>query len=226
MIDLASVSVLGSNPDCLKFARTARFESFGLVPGAMSIRTTGTAGWPAVDINSDGQPDQAGTLWVFLKIGDRWNATGAERLRPSQLNGDKPEAGGPGEIATLVGEGWLFDVNRWGAMAHYNPKPGEHVGLMVVAGSTRSDDQTPLAARTDVIEVVWPDASGGDPLRIVWREGDAGDADSENPPPQSSASTSSTSTRPANVSLADLKAQLDRIEAAIARLGVGPPVMK
>jgi hypothetical protein len=56
-------------------------------------------------------------------------------------------------------------------MAGYQPVAGESVGVMVVAGSTRSDHQTPVEARTNVLEIAWPDAQGENPARVVWREG-------------------------------------------------------
>lgn len=171
-IPLALVQVVGSDPAILTLKPTATFESFSLVPGTMTIRTSGTEAWPAVAIEAGGEPAQAGTLWVFLKIDGQWYATGAERLRPSQLNGGKPEADAPGAIGTLIGEGWLYDAGRWGPMAGYNPDPGETVGLMVVAGSTRSDNNTPLKARTNIIAVEWPGLAGAAPVPFAAPEED------------------------------------------------------
>jgi hypothetical protein len=168
MIDLSFVRVIGSEPGCLSFPVTARLSAFGAVDGYIRLSTTGADSWPAVDIDNDGRPDQAATLWVFLRINGQWYATGAERLRPSQVNGMKPQ----GSPATLIGGGWLYDVARWGIMAGYNPDPGESVGIMVVAGSTRSDNQTPVKARTNILEVAWPGAAGADPCQVRWNEND------------------------------------------------------
>lgn len=169
-IPLNRVQVLGSNPAALSFPVTARLESFGVVPNRMTIRSTGTSAWPPVPV---GDAQQSATLWVFLNINGQWYASGAERLRPNQTNGDKPVADpSQGGLSTLIGGGWLYDAGRWGPMAGYNPKPGEHIGVMLVAGSTRSDDRTPLQARTGVVEVIWPDAAGRSPMMEVWREGD------------------------------------------------------
>jgi hypothetical protein len=164
-IDLNKVKVEGSDPACLAFPVQASFDAFGLVPGSMTVRTTGTAHWPAVSIDG-GPPSQSGTLWVFLKIAGQWYATGAERLRPAQVDGVKPE----GSPTDLIGTGWLYAADRWPHMSGYNPAPGELVGLCVVAGSTRSDNQTPYKARTDVILVPWPGAEGRYPCPIVWSE--------------------------------------------------------
>ena len=49
MIDRTQVQVLGSDPSVLTFPRTARLDAFGLVPGTMAIRTSGTENWPEVD---------------------------------------------------------------------------------------------------------------------------------------------------------------------------------
>ncbi len=81
-IPLASVKVVGSNPAVLNYPTTASLDSFGVARGQMTIHTTGTETWPAVAIEPGGEPAQSGTLWVFLRIGDQWYATGAERLRP------------------------------------------------------------------------------------------------------------------------------------------------
>lgn len=190
--DLSQCEVKGSDPSVLAFPRTARFESFGVgVPSApgrtdgyIDVRTSGTDHWPAVPVPPYTDPSQSGTLWIFERIGGRCYATGAERLRPTQLNGHKPQ----GSAGDLIGTGWLYDVNRWGPMAGRNPQPGERIGLMVAAGSTRSDNNTPVRERTDVIEIVWPGAAGRDPVEIVWREG-------ENAPP-AAPGPSQTSTAP------------------------------
>lgn len=182
-IDLSQVTVVGSDPSALTFPRTARLESIGIVPGRMSIRTSGTDNWPGTDGTMD-RDAQGGTLWVFLNINGRWHATGAERLRRYQVNGDKPVADpSQGGLGTLIGQGWLFDGGRWGIMAGRNPKPGERIGVMVVAGSTRSDFNVPLRARTDILVVTWPDAQGKMPFDVVWREGDGGDVQPPPPPP-------------------------------------------
>lgn len=158
----ANFQVYGSDPACLDFPETARLLSWGLVPGTMSIATSGCERWPPVSID-DGPPSQSGTLWVLEQINGLWCATGAERLRPEQLNGDKPS----GEPPTVIGVDWLYDPSRWGPMAGYNPRPGEVIGVMIVAGSTRSDNQTPLNARTNPLWIHWPAAQGANPATLA-----------------------------------------------------------
>lgn len=162
-ISSANFQVHGSDPACLDFPETARLLSWGLVPGTMSIATSGCERWPPVVIDDSGNPSQSGTLWVLECIGGVWMATGAERLRPEQLNGDKPSGNPP----TVIGVDWLYDASRWGPMAGYNPRPGEVMGVMVVAGSTRSDNQTPLNARTNPLWIRWPSPSGANPAQLA-----------------------------------------------------------
>jgi hypothetical protein len=155
--------VWGSDPACLNFPPTGRLTSWGLVPGTMTIATTNCDHWPAVAIDESGNPAQNATLWVLEQIGGVWYATGAERLRPEQLNGDKPS----GQPPTVIGHDWLYDPARWGPMAYYNPAPGEIMGVLLVAGSTRSDNQTPLKARTNPLWIHWPNAQGANPAQVV-----------------------------------------------------------
>lgn len=190
MINPNEVTVVGADAAVLSWPVRARLESIGIIPNKMQIRTSNTGHWKPIDINQsqdssgDGNPsndpDQGGTLWVFERINGKWYASGAERLRPSQLNGDKPVADPTqGGLSTLIGNGWLYD-SKWGAMAGVNPKPGDLVGFMVASGSTRLDNRSEEKERTDIIVCRWPDASGRLPFEEVWREGVA--APVENPP--------------------------------------------
>lgn len=168
MIPLDQVTVVGSHARILSFPAAATIKNLGLVPGALHLEVDHHTSWPAVAIDA-GDPVQAATLWVFLQIDGRWHATGAERLRPGQIAGDaKPE---DANVDNFIGVSWLFDPNRWGPMAGYVPKVGERVGMMVVAGSTRSDDTTPVEERTKVIEFAWPGAGGARNIQALWIEG-------------------------------------------------------
>ena len=170
-IPLTEVRVVGS-PPVLQFPRTCVMDSIAITRGSMRLSTRGNyTTWPAVSIAPDDPGSQAATLWVFMKVDGIWYGTGAERLRPNQVNGSKPEAEDNNAVSTLIGNGWLYDANRWGPMAGHNPVQGEHVGFLIAAGSTRSDNKTPVQERCDVVEVVWPGGNGSDPLPIVWREG-------------------------------------------------------
>jgi len=208
MIDLAHVRVVGASRRILDFPITARLSGWGWDRNAMFIRSDGADHWPAVPVEPGGEPAQAATLWVFLNIGGIWFATGAERLRPNQVNGSKPE----GSPATLIGEDWLYDPNRWKEMAGYNPVPGEHVGVMIAAGSTRSDDNTPVQERSNILVIAWPDALGQNPCTVVWTEGQPTPVPGPEPPP-APAPTPAPVPVPAPAPPCDLSAVLDQLAA-------------
>ena len=144
---LSDVTIV-SSPDVRSFPVTSRITELSFRPGTIHVDHTLRGTWPPVVIDPDGTTQEA-TIWVFFRIGGRWYGTGGERLRPNQTDKalDNPSALGPD---------WLYDPNRWGVMTGYVPSPGELVGFMVVAGSTRSDDHVIARERTGVILVPFP----------------------------------------------------------------------
>ena len=162
-IDLATVQVEASPAGVLSWPATAAITTLGIQPSALTLEVAPDRQWPLVPVDTGSEPSQAATLWVFLNIRGEWFGTGAERLRPGQLHGVKPESQ---DISSWIGQDWLFDVTRWKNMAGYTPSKGELVGWMVAAGSTPSDDHAPVHERTPVILVPWPGRDGS-----VWREG-------------------------------------------------------
>lgn len=172
MIDLSKVTVLNADRACLGFTRSAQILTWGLVPGRMSIRSRGTEGWPLAFPDDPGD-GAAGTLWLFLNIGGTWFASGAENLRKSQLNGDKPEVLDPGagdRISNLVGGGWFTNDKFQNPIAGYNPQPGEAVGLMLTSGMTRLNNLPTIRQRSNVLVIAWPNDSGANPCRVLWDE--------------------------------------------------------
>lgn len=159
---LSTVTVVGGSREVLDFRKTVTLARVQFTGSEMRITSAGAEGWPSVAIEDGGEPVQAGTLWIFENINNQWYAAGAERLRPTQVNGSKPE----GPIADLIGDGMLYDEGRWGKMAHYNPKIGEMVCFMLASGSTRSDSQFTVRERSNVLCQEW----GTD--RVLWAEGD------------------------------------------------------
>lgn len=145
--DLAQVTVVGS-PNVLSWPVTSRITALEFRPGNIHLAHTRLGQWPPVVIAADGTTQES-TLWVFFRIGGKWYGTGGERWRPGQT--DKA-LGKPSDI----GPGWLYDQNRWGPMTGYVPRPGELVGFMVAAGSTRSDATIAVAERSAVMLIPFP----------------------------------------------------------------------
>jgi len=221
MIDLSRIVVLNGNPQVFSLPVTASLDRIGLVPGTMTIASSGAEQWPPVSIEGKPGPedDQAATLWVLLPFGGAWYAAGAERLRPSQVNGTKPEAQPQyGGLETLIGDGWFgkHDPPLRGARLTV----GQLVGFMLVPGSTRFDTQITAHGRSNILIVKWPDANGANPLETVWREGQAPPVvvpPVVPPPTQEPAGTSEAYiTLAADVSA--IKARLTEIEATAAAL--------
>lgn len=214
MIDLSTVVVVGGTPNALTLKPTARLEHFGLEPGRMSIRTSGTDGWPVVD-GPQGRDGQAGTLWILGNLGGKWYATGAERLRQYQLNGDKPVADPTqGGLETLVGRGWLYDAGRWGVMAGWQPAPGEVVGIFISAGSTRSDWKVDPehAERTAVWFIQWPYGRGNGDIKPVAVEGASADTNGQG------GGSGGGGVDPRPTDNQEILERLDRLEAATRAL--------
>ncbi len=145
---LADVTVV-SSPDVRGFAVTSRITSLSFRPGTIHIDHERRGMWPPVVIDASDGTTQEATIWVFFHIGDTWYATGAERLRPNQTDKALPNP-------SSMGNEWLYDPGRWAAMTNYVPSPGDLVGFMVVAGSTRSDDHVIVNERTGFILVPMP----------------------------------------------------------------------
>lgn len=146
--DLAAVTIV-SSPEVRDFAVTSTITSLSFTPGTIHIDHTARGTWPPVVIDPVDGTEQEATIWVFFHIGGQWYATGGERLRPSQTDKALPNP-------SWIGREWLYDPGRWGVMTGYVPSPGDLVGFMVVAGSTRSDDHVVVRERTGVVLVAFP----------------------------------------------------------------------
>lgn len=213
-INLATVKIVGGAEPVRNFVPTASLDLFEVKRGGMTIRTSGTAGWPAVAIEDGGEPVQSGTLWVCTRPQGAWVCAGTERLRPNQLNGTKPEAEGPGELETLIGGGWLYDSGRWKEMAGFNPPMNTPIGVFIASGSTRSDDQYTVHERTKVQIRTWPTGE------LLWTEGDAA------PVPLPPVVTPPVVVPPTQ-DLSEVFRRLDALDARLSVLAAGvPPDMK
>lgn len=145
--DLGSVTIVGS-PDVRGFTRTSTLTSLEWHVGSWHVDHTLRGTWPPIVIAPDGTTQEA-TVWIFFHIAGTWYATGGERLRPDQT--DKGLSN-----PSQLGPDWLYDPGRWGVMSGYVPSPGDLVGMMVVAGSTRSDDNVIAMERTGVVLFPFP----------------------------------------------------------------------
>jgi hypothetical protein len=145
--NLANV-VIVSSPNVLSWPVTSQITNVTFSPGNFHIDHTLRGQWPPVVIAPDGTEQEA-TVWVFFAINGTWYGTGGERLRPNQADKGLTNA-------SDVGPGWLYDPNRWGIMTNYVPQPGELVGFMVAAGSTRSDNHVAVQERTGVVLIPFP----------------------------------------------------------------------
>jgi hypothetical protein len=147
--NLAAARIVVS-PDVRSWPVTSEITSIRLGGGFFHIDHTKRCRWPGVDI---GGALQESTVWVFFQIGGQWYGSGGERLRPCQT--DK-ELGRPSDI----GPGWFYSP-VWAPMAGYVPQPGELVGFMMAAGSTRADSNAPVHERSRVVLIRWPGDGGG-----------------------------------------------------------------
>ena len=160
--NLNDVRIVGGSPDVRGWAITSDITSIGFGGGSFHIDHTRRCGWPGVDI---GGALQESTIWIFEKINGQWYGTGGERLRPCQA--DKG-LGSPGDIAT----GWFYN-GSWAPFNGHQPAPGEMVGFMVTAGSTRADNRAPVHERTRIVMIPWPGANGSgswDQSSFAWIE--------------------------------------------------------
>jgi hypothetical protein len=85
---------------------------------------------------------------MFENINGQWYGTGGERLRPGQTDKGLTRAS---DIAT----GWFYNA-FWAPMTGYVPRPGETVGFMITAGSTRADANAPVKERSGVVLIPFP----------------------------------------------------------------------
>lgn len=142
---LGPVTIVGGSPDVRNFAVTSRITALRFSPGNIHLQHTKLGQWTPVDI---GGALQESTLWVFFRINGQWYGTGGERWRPGQT--DKALSS-----PSAIGRGWFYNAN-WAPMTGYVPRPGETVGFMVVAGSTRADARTPVRERSSILLIPFP----------------------------------------------------------------------
>lgn len=143
---LGPVQIIGGSPDVRNWAVTSRITSLVFSPGNLHLEHTRLGQWPTVDLG--GGLLQESTLWVFFRISGLWYATGGERFAPGirDRSLSNPSA---------IGPGWFYNAS-WSPMSGYVPQPGEQVGFMIVAGSTRADFNAPVRERSNVLLIPFP----------------------------------------------------------------------
>jgi hypothetical protein len=158
--DLNAVQIVGGSPDVRGWPVTSQITSLVFSPGTIHIDHTKRGQWPGVDI---GGALQEATIWIFENINGQWYGTGGERLRPGQTDKQLSQP-------SRIGFDWFYSP-FWAPFTGYVPRPGEVVGFMVVAGSTRADANAPVQERTGVILIGFPpDGVTTSFPPYLWRE--------------------------------------------------------
>jgi hypothetical protein len=143
---------------------------------------------------------QQATFWVLAQIGGQWVAAGMERLRPNQQ--DKPEGSErSGFIAGFV------EGRNFGPFNGHTFQQGERIGVMVVQGDTRLNNNAPLRERSLVVEMAFPPSG-----EILWEEGQV---ETVLPPQVPITTLQPASPAPAPL---DMQAVLDELKAIKATL--------
>lgn len=152
-LDLSTVQILNS-PDTRGWPATATITKLEFRATGVHVEHTkrlGPGAWPSFrPAGWDG--DLQYTLWIFLNINGQWRGCGGIQFwQDCDQNGGPPE-----EFA----KNWYYDVNRWGPMTGYQPKPGELVGFMVSAGDARGLGLHPIDERSTVVLMPFPSSGG------------------------------------------------------------------
>src|SRR5919197_5435923 len=79
------------------------------------------------------------SLGLVLNVGGQWYASAPiETWLGNNTIGGQIQQQNIGDGRGQIAANWFYD-GRWGPLAGYNPKPGEVVGLFVVAGDARNN---------------------------------------------------------------------------------------
>ncbi len=151
-VDLQQAHVYNSPYDVALWPATSRLTRLSLMPSGAHVESTQQSAWPDV-----WPPGWNGpllyTLWIVVRINGQWYTSGCiEYWRGLYQNG------GP---VTEYGQNWYYDPGRWGAMAGYQPAPGEQVGFFITAGDARNNGVSIVHERSNVVLVPFPSSGGG-----------------------------------------------------------------
>lgn len=157
-IDPRSVTWVGG-PSIGTFTKTASMRSVSIERDGVRLaftKQTGPDRWPDQPFGAAGGNLQY-CLGMICRVDGRWVGSAPdERWFGRDISGgpiqsqDIGDGTGRGQVAA----NWFYD-RRWGALEGYQPKPGELIGLFVVAGDARNNN-CPLEERSNIIVVALP----------------------------------------------------------------------
>ena len=163
-IPIDQVQILNS-PDVREWTPTATITKVEFWRGAgIHFEFDKASAWPDV-VPPGWQGPVQYTVWILLKTGDAWYASGIIECWRDRQSTDDTDVTENNQIA----RNWLYD-SRWGPMQGHQPQPGERVGFMLTAGDARGKDVHGVAERSRIVEIAWPSSSGFS-APFVWVEG-------------------------------------------------------
>jgi hypothetical protein len=163
MLDLHDATILDNPPNLADWPVTTTITDLEFQYNGMDgvhvefSKRDGAGSWPDVTPPGWSGPLEY-TLGLAELINGHWYASAA-----IQFWRGLEQSGGNAGADQQVAKNWYYD-GRWGAMAGYQPAPGEIIGVFVVAGNVRgvTDDgtQSPVRERSNVVLVPMPTAAG------------------------------------------------------------------
>jgi hypothetical protein len=160
-IDLSQAVVHNSPPDVATWAKTATINRLIMQPdgtanAGVAIDFTPRHAWPDYTPPGWSGPIQY-TLWAGVRIAGVWHVSGIVRMwRDRAATGAPIMSYGPGCAVRNFACNWVYDA-RWGAMAGYQPVPGEAMVFFLTAGVARGVyTVTSVRERSNVVMVNVP----------------------------------------------------------------------
>lgn len=151
-----------NSPNVLAWPMTTQITRLELRATGVHVEFDKRGSWPDVTPPGWGGPLQY-TLWLFLRIGDEWYASGI-----IQFWRGLEENGGDVTSERQIARNWVYDA-RWSAMINHQPTPGERVGFMVSSGNARGQDDHVVAERSNIVEIAFPQTPTSFPP-FLWSE--------------------------------------------------------
>lgn len=156
---LASARIWNSPADIASWSQTTRIERIVMRPSGtpndgveffFSRRTS----WP--DFWNPGWTGPLNyTVWACVKIAGQWHCSGVHQFWSARVATGAP-------ILTNFSRDWVYDQNRWGTMAGYQPRAGEEMIFLVSAGDARGHRVvTSVRERSNAVAVKLPAGDNG-----------------------------------------------------------------